>query len=365
MIFLLIQITADSSKAALKIGNAHPWTDYVRFLPTNFSLPTFWTEEESQLLRGTSLEPALQTKLNAIYREYTHLRASTESLECCKTWWDTNGGCLTVQDYLQVDALYRSRAMDLPGTGLALVPCIDMANHGSGEETNALYETDEHGNAVLVLVTGKTPKAGEELLITYGDDKGACEMVFSYGFIDPNLENARSLFLDIEIPNDDPLKHAKIEAFDAAPGFRVYISHDEVSWYGPFVWLQCVNEEDGLEFSVLQCNDGTKQLLVSFDGESVEGILALENCIQKSDMWDVFRLRAHAVINDRIKAQLAKRERVIAEQGELTITEYGGRPWIKNIALTLSDLEAKLLRQAVEKFDDTVGLLAHNIGELY
>ncbi|MCJ1384085.1 hypothetical protein MMC17_007201 [Xylographa soralifera] len=354
LIFLLIQITATSTDVARRIGNAHPWTDYVRFLPTSFSMPTFWTDEECKLLQGTSLEPALRTKLKAIDREFAHLRASTESLECCKAWWDRDLGCLTIEDYLQVDALYRSRAMDLPGTGLALVPCIDMANHGSGDATNALYETDAHGNAVLVLVTGKTAKAGEELLITYGDDKGACEMVFSYGFIDPNLVNARSLFLDIEIPDDDPLKLAKIEAFDAAPGFRVYTSCDEVSWYGPFVWLQCVNEEDGLEFRVLQCNNGEKELQVSWNGAIIDGVIALEKCLERSNMWDVFRLRAYVAIVQRIKVQLIEHETLNEAREELTTTEHIVRPRIEKIALALSRLEAKLLHQAVAEFEDTI-----------
>ena len=361
MIFLLVQITASSSDVTRRIGNGHPWTDYVRFLPTSFSMPTFWTEEECKLLRGTSLEPALRTKMKAIEREFDHLRASTESLGCCKAWWDPDFGYLTIQDYLRVDALYRSRAMDLPGTGLALVPCIDMANHGSGDATNALYETDAHGNAVLVLVTGKTPKAGEELLITYGDDKGACEMVFSYGFIDPNLENARSLFLDIEIPDDDPLKHAKIEAFDAAPGFRVYTSNGEVSWYGPFVWLQCVNEEDGLEFRILQCNNGERELQVSWSGAIIDGVIALEKCLERSNMWDVFRLRAYVAIVQRIKVQLTEQETGYEGRGDVATTEPFIRPRIGKIASALSHLESKLLRQAVAEFEDTVSLQVHVI----
>ncbi|MCJ1285638.1 hypothetical protein MMC26_004979 [Xylographa opegraphella] len=354
LVFLLIQVTASSSDVARRIGNAHPWYDYIRFLPTNFSMPTFWTDEERKLLRGTSLAPALRNKLKAIDREFAHLRTATESLECCKAWWDADFGYLTIQDYLRVDALYRSRAMDLPGTGLALVPCIDMANHGSGDATNALYETNAHGNAILVLATGKAPKAGEELLITYGDDKGACEMVFSYGFIDPNLEDARSLFLGIEIPDDDPLKLAKIEAFDAAPGFRVYKSYGELSWYGPFVWLQCVNEEDGLEFRVLQCNNGERELQVLWEGAIIDGVLALEKCLERSNMWDVFRLRAYVAIVERIKIQLEAHEAVNEERTKLTTAEQIVRPEFEKIALALSRLEAKLLRQAVTEFEDTI-----------
>jgi hypothetical protein len=133
--------------------------------------------------------------------------------------------------------------MDLPGTGIALVPCIDMANHASRSRTNVNYEIDREGNSVIVLLPGQTPRKGKETVITYGDEKGECEMLFSYGFIDSRLTNARSIFLSLEIPYNDPLKPAKLHYSDVAPGFRIYESYNVSSlrprgkWYGPFVWL--------------------------------------------------------------------------------------------------------------------------------
>jgi hypothetical protein len=46
------------------------------------------------------------------------------------------------------------------------MPCVDMANHASGEATAALYETDEDGNGLLLLREGKTIAQGEEITIT-------------------------------------------------------------------------------------------------------------------------------------------------------------------------------------------------------
>jgi len=63
--------------------------------------------------------------------------------------------------------MYRSRALDLPGTGNAMVPCIDMANHASGEDSLALYETDANGNGILFLRGGKSLVSGDEITITY------------------------------------------------------------------------------------------------------------------------------------------------------------------------------------------------------
>jgi hypothetical protein len=82
-------------------------------------------------------------------------------------WWDEETGKLTFEDWKQVDAMYRSRALDLPGTGHAMVPCVDMANHASGDEVVALYETDKKGNAVLQLRWGKRISPGDEVTITY------------------------------------------------------------------------------------------------------------------------------------------------------------------------------------------------------
>ena len=62
--------------------------------------------------------------------------------------------------------MYRSRALEFPGVGDAMVPCIDMANHASGNATAALYETDDDGNALLELRQDKEIPPGGEITIT-------------------------------------------------------------------------------------------------------------------------------------------------------------------------------------------------------
>jgi hypothetical protein len=73
---------------------------------------------------------------------------------------------ITFDDWMQVDAIYRSRALEFPGVGDAMVPCVDMANHASGDATAALYETDEDGNGLLLLREGKSIQKGGEITIT-------------------------------------------------------------------------------------------------------------------------------------------------------------------------------------------------------
>lgn len=317
LIFLLIQITSGSEDVHIKIGTSNSWTEYVKFLPSEFPLPTFWNDAERKLLDGTSLKAALQAKLKSLDREFAHLRESTEGLECCKYWWDAEVGRLSINDWKTVDAMFRSRALDLPGTGHAMVPYIDMANHASGDETVALYDTDMNGNGILVLRDGKRLKAGEEVTITYGDEKGACEMLFSYGFIEGNMHgedveddilSTREIFLDDDIPDDDPLKRAKKSAFDAPPGFRIFLQDGNYEWEGPFVWLSCINEEDGLSFQVLQLNDGERELTATWNSVEIRGIQMLEKRLQTDPLWDVFQLRATTLIQNRIKRQIQDQE---------------------------------------------------------
>ena len=73
---------------------------------------------------------------------------------------------ITFDDWMHVDAMYRSRALEFPGVGDAMVPCIDMANHASGDATVALYEIDNDGNGLLLLRDGKEIQRGEEITIT-------------------------------------------------------------------------------------------------------------------------------------------------------------------------------------------------------
>ena len=354
LIFLLLQITS-TSLLPIKIASSNPFTDYIQFLPPHVPLPTFWENAEIELVKGTSLEAALRSKLNSLSREFDRLRDSTQPIKWCQQyWWDAETGRLSLNDWKQVDAMYRSRALDLPGTGHAMVPCIDMANHASGEDTVALYDTDANGNAILVLRDGKTLTAGDEVTITYGDEKGACEMLFSYGFIDDSMESARELFLDLDIPEDDPLRHAKKAVAKSAPGFRLFQTGESTGWEGPFVWLLCVNEEDGLKFQLLQSNVGASELDVSWKGEELRDVSKLDGLLRADPLWDVYNLRAVTILQGRVESQLhslgsaGEQMQIAAEQGPSSLPNL-------EVAMDLHDLEEELLLQAYDDFEHQVG----------
>ncbi|TKA83332.1 hypothetical protein B0A55_00640, partial [Friedmanniomyces simplex] len=140
--FLLVQASVSSPDLPERVGIHSPFTEYVRSLPSEL-LPTFWSASELHLLIGTTLAPAITSKLRSLRREYDNLREATEPTH----WFQTVQDTLTFDDWLQVDAMYRSRALDFPGIGHCMVPCIDLANHAAGEATTAIYEKDVEGNA--------------------------------------------------------------------------------------------------------------------------------------------------------------------------------------------------------------------------
>jgi len=321
---------------------------YIKFLPEEL-LPTFWNSDERYLLTGTTLQPAVDAKLRSLQREYENLRNATENIRwCSKYWWDNENGLLDFDDWRQVDAMYRSRALEYPGIGDAMVPCIDMVNHAADNETAALYETDDQSNAILLLRDGFEVKQGSEVTITYGDDKGACEMIFSYGFIDnAMIESAKEMFLGLEMPSDDPLGPAKLRVSTAAPGVKITDKGGKVEWYSEFVWLIIVNEEDGLDFEILQTTDGSRELQISWKGEEMGDVTKLRDILEKEVLWDVYRLRAAAIIQQRVESQLNtlrefNKEAETIEYGEGT--SIRDRPF--ELAAKLHELENELVWKA-------------------
>lgn len=229
-----------------------PWTEYIRFLPRPVPVPTMWSEPERLLLNGTSLEAALQAKLSALEGEFDALRDKTEAMPFWSALlWEHGAACL--DDWLLADAWYRSRCLELPQFGDAMVPALDMANHSASP--TAYYDVDGNCDVVLVVSPGCTVSGGQEVAISYGEAKSAAEMLFSYSLVDRD-NTARGLTLLLDPLPDDPLAKAKLDAFNGAPTVRFSQDAGTVTWDSSFVYLMCVNEEDGLEFRLLQDTAG-------------------------------------------------------------------------------------------------------------
>ncbi|ERF76907.1 hypothetical protein EPUS_02618 [Endocarpon pusillum Z07020] len=352
LIFLLVQITNASPDFDGPISVTNPHTDYVKLLPETVLLPTYYTDEEKDLLYGTSLDAALDQKLRSLENEFEELQGYTRDIAWCqKYWWDRDSGKMSFDDWMLVDALYRSRALNLPGTGNAMVPCIDMANHMSGIETIASYETGADGGAILQIRPGTELAADEEVTITYGDEKGACEMIFSYGFLEPGMSGATAIFLDFQIPDDDPLRMAKKTVNKEAPGVRLFVnSNGKLDWEGNYIWWACVNEEDGLDFRVTQENDGNRRLEVLWKDQHIDPS-QLSKTLESDLKWDIFQLRAIVMLQDRVSRQAnnleASEESFMESQGQ-----SGIRDGVRILIGQLRVREAGLLAQFDRLFEE-------------
>ena len=308
------------------------------------------------MLIGTTLAPAVSSKLKSLQREYDLLCASASQTR----WYQTVQDDLDFDDWLQVDVMYRSRALEMPGIGHCMVPCVDLANHASGQATVASYEKGSDGSAVLLLRDGKRVSEDGEVTITYGDEKGACEMIFSYGFLEDSMESAESLFLSLTIPNNDKFRVEKARLADCAPGFKLIDTGDsEIDWTGDFIWLLCVNEVDGLRFEIARTVDGEEEVGAFFrDTELAGGAAGLHFLLQDSELWDVYKLRAVAILQQRVFDQL---QLLYTTQEDVEAVEHGGESNIRDgpyrLAMTLRRLEFDLLEEAYEILEAQVRIL--------
>lgn len=264
-------------------------------------MPTLWKESERILLQGTSLEPALNAKMMALAREFDEMREKSSNIAYWNAaFWDSHVVHLT--DWYLVDAWYRSRVLELPNSGPSLVPCIDMANHS--KDANAYYEENSKDEAILLLRPGSTVKEGDEVTISYGSEKSAAEMLFSYGFIDKHSE-ARSLKLPLDPLPDDPLAIAKAHVFEGPPTVDIKEVDGKTMWTSAFAHLVVLNEEDGLEFKILQDKDGGKELKMFWREEDVsDKSSSFETLISDHELCDIFRLRVNMIVCQRVQEQL-------------------------------------------------------------
>lgn len=296
----------------------------------------------------------------ALLREFETLREKTVELSWCqKCWWEHD--TLAFSDWILVDAWYRSRCLELPEAGEALVPCLDMVNHSSAP--NAYYQQTSDNSVSLLLRPDVNLEKGSEITISYGSSKSAAEMLFSYGFIDAE-STVKGLVLPLNPFSDDPLGKAKIAAFKGPPVLRVFEGEGTVRWESPFVFLMCLNEEDGLEFKVLQQTDGSRSQLRVFwqDSDVTESTDTFETLISGHALKDVFALRVVALLQDRVSQQL---ERLFESQHAVDLIQS-----LPSDSITASDrlsaisqlreVETGLLESAFELLDEQKNELLQN-----
>ncbi|RYP90706.1 hypothetical protein DL770_003171 [Monosporascus sp. CRB-9-2] len=307
LLFLLMQLVLSSPDHTGSHGVTTPWTQYFSLLPTEIPVPTMWTEPEIAHLKDESV---------------------------------------TVRDWVWLDALYRSRSLELPRSGESLVPCLDLVNHS--HQHTAYFEENDNDQVLLLIRDGSHIPPGTEITINYGHEKSAAEMLFSYGFIDPHSTTER-ISLPLELINDDPLIKAKLHVFCATPTLEINEDDGVPRWSAPFVYLMCLNEEDGLEFRILQETDGSRHLRMLWQERDVtDAPGTFKDLINGHDLQQVFELRAVTVIYEMIQQRL---ERLSAHGGDASIFE-SVRAEAVQAANQLRNIETDLLKRAFQVLEN-------------
>ncbi|CAP72784.1 uncharacterized protein PODANS_2_2130 [Podospora anserina S mat+] len=329
--------TADNNVATPRQRSALPACSTVL-------LPTVWTEDERPLLKGTSLEVAVGAKLRALDNEFEMIREASSDIP----YWNGllwHSGAVSLKDWVHLDALYRSRCLELPKSGESMVPCIDMINHSS--DPSAYYDQNSDYEAVLLLRPGASMSKGQEVTISYGDTKSAAEMLFSYGFIDPE-STSESLVLPLAPFPDDPLAKAKLVAFGKAPKVHVARESGSIRWDSNFAYLKCVNEEDGLDFRILQDNEGNQQLRVFWQDEDVtDQISEFQKLVaQTHPLPEVLRLRVAVSVQENLEIHLEQLKSELPRHDSSTVREE----CLKH-GLLLRQIETSLLEDAIQALE--------------
>jgi hypothetical protein len=162
------------------------------------------------------------------------------------------------------------------------------------------------------------------------------------------MTTAKVMFLDLDIPDDDPLRPAKIYVSTSAPGFRIYEKEDRVEWESDYIWLTVINEEDGLDFKVRQTTDGKREI-EAFWKERELDTTKLREHLEEDPAWDVFQLRATVLLQDRVETQIETLRRTEDIKREATVRDV---PW--RLAERLRSLELDMLKRAASTFDSQV-----------
>ena len=245
----------------------------------------------------------MDAKLAALQREFDALQECSQDLPFWNQALWLQAEPATIQDWILADCWYRSRCLELPQNGASMVPGLDMLNHS--DTPTSLYEQEGAGDVVLLSRPNANFVHGQELTISYGEAKSAAEMLFSYGFIS-RLGPAREMTVPLEPDSDDPLGKAKFRIFNGPPTVKLTCGPDgSTKWRSPFLYLQILNEEDGLDFRLLQGTAGEQELRMFWQGEDITGRSdEMEVLAHGHEMQEIFQLRAVVKLEQMLGEQL-------------------------------------------------------------
>ena len=199
---------------------------YISTFPTTFSLPLWWNIKELQKLQGTSALRAVARNVVSFSRYYCHIHTllnteynvnnskstststSTSTLPFPSEFFTLNNfkWAMSVVMTRQNPVPFKNKHGQVAGRCLALVPVMDMVNHGAELEHGVFY--DDETDTVKVACTIDT-KVGEEVRMYYGDRTNQELLVHSGFLAQKNVNDAVTIVVQIA-GESDPLHKVRM-----------------------------------------------------------------------------------------------------------------------------------------------------------
>ena len=184
----------------------------------------------------------------------TRQRVNKFAIQIAEATSTNSGDAFTLDDALWAFSMVRSRSLAVPeleddnanaGHMLALIPGLDLMNHAFGSGTKLQLVVDDSNEGSLmskwVVTSSDSITAGDEVFLSYGDDKDNWKLLLTYGFCVPENPNAVVFWtwqdlLDAahEVRPDtftEPvcrqlLRHPQLEAYTVTSEQRATFSYD-------------------------------------------------------------------------------------------------------------------------------------------
>lgn len=177
-------------------GTSSSWYPYINTLPPRYNTVLYFTAEQMQRLRGTSVFISAVKQCRYVARQYMHMYkyAYMQPNHAINGMFSNHGLCYELYRWAVSTVMTRQNvvpAESQPEPISALIPFWEMANNRNGKITS-FYNAETR---LMSCAAQEACKAGEQFFIYYGDRSIADSLVHG-GFVDPN--NAKN-YMEIRL----------------------------------------------------------------------------------------------------------------------------------------------------------------------
>ncbi|KAG9302736.1 hypothetical protein G9A89_009513 [Geosiphon pyriformis] len=361
-------------------SQASIWKPYLEILPKELHTPVFYNKTLKSCLDGTSINSAVDSKLNKLRRDYETLKPYfnkwTTSPPTLQPGAASVNDVVTFEDFKWADGVFWSRVISFGSRfnilaiekslseadldDYHMVPYIDIANHSL--TPLARWEVTPEGlELILTKTTNPEPIPAEtEIRISYGE-KPNSELLFLHGFaLRDNPWSAISIpvpFFDEDPIVDEKLMFMKFHGINSLVSLSrkndgVDLPHEA----NRAMWLCVLNEDDGLKITPSLINK-SQPVELAIEDKVIHNIETLDKTIQALDYFPVIELRVMTMILSTVEDLLSNLSHT--NEQVLKVMETVNSREMEYLRIYRED-EHRFLRFAIQEFTRKRDVLMDN-----